>query len=131
MAIPEKYQHLYEAALAVRQNATAVYSHFPVGAALETADGVIYSGCNVESSSYGLSICAERTALTKAISNGERNFKRILVVADTKGFCSPCGACRQLLIDYAEELEVIMTNLNGDCEVADIRDLLKFYFKFD
>jgi len=131
MAIPDKYLHLYKAALEARANATALYSNFAVGAALETVEGKVYGGCNVESSSYGLSICAERTALTKAISQGERNFKRILVVADTKGFCSPCGACRQLLIDYAEELEVIMTNLQGDCEVADIRDLLKFYFKFD
>lgn len=129
MVIPEKYQKLYQAALATRKHATAVYSNFPVGSALETTEGKIYTGCNVESSSYGLSICAERNALTKAISEGESSFKRILVVGDTPGFCSPCGACRQLLIDYAENLEVIMTNLHGDYEVADIKDLLKFYFK--
>jgi cytidine deaminase len=104
-----------------RELASAPYSHFLVGAALLASDGRVFTGCNVESSSYGLSICAERVALTKAISEGAREFVTIAVVAQGKGTVSPCGACRQLLHDYAPNLRVL---LSGQ-EVSHTEHLLK------
>lgn len=106
---------LLEAALKARDNARADYSHFAVGAALEDSDGRVWPGCNVESASYGLTICAERTALFTAIANGVRSFRRILVVAESKGEPTPpCGACRQVLYDFCgPELEVILQDLSG------------------
>ncbi len=88
---------LVSAALAARQNAVADYSHFQVGAALETATGEIVTGCNVENATYGLTVCAERVALWKALSEGRRKFRRLVVAADTDTLTPPCGACRQLL----------------------------------
>lgn len=106
---------LLEAALKARDNARPDYSHFAVGAALEDSDGRVWPGCNVESASYGLTICAERTALFTAIANGVRSFRRILVVAESKGEPTPpCGACRQVLYDFCgPELEVILQDLSG------------------
>ena len=127
--IPNDYTELFDAAMKARENACALYSKFKVGAALKTVDGKIYTGCNVESASYGLTICAERVALTKALSEGERKFESILIVADTEKVCTPCGACRQLLIDYADDLQVVMTNLKGEMMVEDIESLLKHPFK--
>ncbi len=118
---------LVELAREARERAHAKYSHFKVGAALE-ADGEVYSGSNVESSSYGLSICAERVALTKALSEGAENITRIAVIADTEEPVSPCGACRQLLLDYAPEAEVIMANLAGETKTMKVRDLLPLGF---
>jgi len=103
-------QKLIEKAKEARINARARYSKFRVGAALLTEDGRIYTGCNVESSSYGLSICAERVALTKALSEGENEFAAIAISAKDGVYCPPCGACRQLLIDYAPDLDVILTD---------------------
>jgi cytidine deaminase len=106
-------QRLWTAALAARQHAHAPFSHFQVGAALETDAGDIIGGCNVENATYGLTVCAERVALWKAISEGKRQFQRICVVADTAEPTPPCGACRQLLWEFGRDLEVILSNLEG------------------
>lgn len=101
---------LVQAAIEARKRAAADHSHFMVGAALEDSNGRVWTGCNVESSSYGLSICAERVALFKAISEGQRKFRKIAVVAGGKQLASPCGACRQVLSDYAAGITVILHN---------------------
>jgi len=102
--------NLVEAAKTARAFSQAKYSHFEVGAALLTTDGSIVKGANIESSSYSLTICAERVALTKALSEGITEFKAIAIAAKDGDFCPPCGACRQLLYDYAPDLEVILTD---------------------
>jgi len=114
---------LYRAAVAAREKALALYSGFRVGAALQCEDGTIFTGCNIESASYGLTICAERTALFKALSDGEKTFSRILVVADTKELTAPCGACRQVLWDFAPKIEVTIANLEGDQKTFQMKDL--------
>jgi cytidine deaminase len=119
---------LIGSAKAARQHARARYSKFRVGAALATADGKIFRGCNVESSSYGLSICAERVALTKALSEGENHFTAIAVSARDGLFCPPCGACRQLLMDYAPELDVILTDGQAH-KIFKIKELLPEAFE--
>ena len=102
---------LLEAARAAREFAQAPYSRFKVGAALETVDGVIVSGCNVENATYGLTLCAERVALVKALSDGRTVFTRIAVVADTEAPTPPCGSCRQLLWEYGGDIEILLGNL--------------------
>jgi cytidine deaminase len=102
---------LVAAARRARRQACAPYSQFKVGAALETADGTVVTGCNVENASYGLSMCAERVALLKALSDGFRRFRRIAVVADTDAPTPPCGPCRQLLWEYAGDIDVVLANL--------------------
>src|SRR5512145_1352362 len=106
--------NLVAAAIAAKRKALAPYSRFHVGAAVMTAEGRIFDGCNIESSSYGLTCCAERVALFKALSEGERDFLYVAVAADTEDFCSPCGACRQVLWDYARNAQVILVNAKGD-----------------
>jgi cytidine deaminase len=96
-----------------RENAVAPYSRFRVGAALEAASGTIYGGCNVENATYGLTVCAERVALWKALSEGEREFKGLAVVTDAAPPATPCGACRQLLWEFCGDLELILANLDG------------------
>ena len=96
-----------------RMNARAPYSGFKVGAALETRAGKIFTGCNVENSSYGLTVCAERVAVWKAISEGESNFRRILILSDSEQPAPPCGACRQIIWEYCGDIEVILANLKG------------------
>ncbi|MGH7451044.1 MAG: cytidine deaminase [bacterium] len=115
---------LITAAQQAKTQALAPYSNFRVGAALETAAGKIYTGCNIESSSYGLTCCAERVAIFKALSEGERDFARIAVAADTEEFCTPCGACRQVLWDYAQNLEILCVNKHGAVHTIRLRDLL-------
>jgi cytidine deaminase len=105
---------LVAAARRARRHALAPYSRFKVGAALETADGTVVTGCNVENASYGLSMCAERVALLKALSDGHRRFRRLAVVADTARPTPPCGACRQLLWEYAGDIEVVLANLRRE-----------------
>jgi cytidine deaminase len=105
---------LIEAARTVRLNAHASFSHFLVGAALETSDGRVFTGCNVENATYGLTVCAERVAVFKAISEGCRSFVRIAVVADTEEPTPPCGACRQILWEFGGDLEVILANLKAE-----------------
>ncbi len=118
---------LVELARQAREQAHAPFSDFKVGAALETAAGRVFTGCNVENSSYGLSICAERVALFKAISEGERSFARIAVIADTPAGMPvrPCGACRQVISDLmGGEAEVVMANLRGEIETQQVKELL-------
>jgi len=105
---------LVAAARLARDGALAPYSTFKVGAALETADGTIVTGCNIENASYGLTICAERVAMFKALSEGFRQFTRMAVVADTDEPTSPCGACRQVLWEFGPELEIVLGNLQGE-----------------
>jgi cytidine deaminase len=102
---------LVDAARTVRLHAHAPYSGFKVGAALETPDGIIITGCNVENATYGLTICAERVAVVKAISEGHTKFTRIAIVADTDAPTPPCGACRQILWEFGGDLEIILANL--------------------
>jgi cytidine deaminase len=105
---------LVVAARAARERARAPFSRFKVGAALETADGQVVTGCNIENATYGLTLCAERVAIFKAISDGHQAFRRIAVVADTSEPTPPCGACRQILWEFAGDIEVILANLDGE-----------------
>ena len=114
---------LLEAALAARKNAHAPFSKFQVGAAIETDDGRIFTGCNVENATYGLTVCAERVAVFKAISEGARKFTRIAVAADTGTLTPPCGACRQILWEFCGDAELTLVNLEGKTETFHLREL--------
>ena len=116
------------AARRARRNAVAPYSHFKVGAALETAGGVVITGCNVENATYGLTICAERVAMFAALAAGHRRFRRIAVVADTTAPTPPCGACRQILWEFGGDLEVILANLRREAGRHRLSDLLPMPF---
>ncbi len=122
MSISDK--ELVDAATAVRENAYAPFSKFRVGAALETDDGEVITGCNVESASYGLTVCAERVAIWKAISQGKRKIKHIAVVADTEELTPPCGVCRQIIWEFGGDIPVILANLEGKTEVVQMKELL-------
>ena len=115
---------LVEAALRAREHAHAPFSHFKVGAALEDAEGRIHTGCNVENASYGLTLCAERVAVFKAISEGARKFRRVAVAADTDVLTPPCGACRQILWEFCGDIELVLANVGGKTEVVRLKDLL-------
>jgi len=115
---------LIEAATEVRENAYAPFSKFKVGSALLTDDGSIVVGCNVESASYGLTVCAERVAIWKAISIGKTKIQRIAVVADTEDLTPPCGVCRQIIWEFGGDIPVIFANLNGKVETVQMKDLL-------
>ena len=116
---------LVELARDAREHAHAPYSGFKVGAVVECRDGTLFTGCNVENSSYGLSLCAERVAIFKAISEGHHDFRRIAVIADSHVPVRPCGACRQVMSDlFGSEADVIMANLKGSIETKRINDLL-------
>jgi cytidine deaminase len=121
-------QSLLDLARAARLHAVAPYSKFLVGAALETEDGRVFTGCNVENATYGLTVCAERVALFKAISEGARKFTRIAVVADTAQPTPPCGACRQLLWEFGGNIEVILGNLAGECGRHELKHLFPLPF---
>ena len=108
------HEELKSAAVSMLDRAYVPYSHFPVGAALECDDGTVYTGCNVENGAYSACICAERTAIVKAVSEGKRNFRRIAVAARTKEFCVPCGECRQVMNEFSPAMEVICMNEQGD-----------------
>jgi cytidine deaminase len=114
---------LIEAAKQARENAHAPYSNFRVGAALRSTSGRIFGGCNVENATYGLTICAERVAIFKAVSEGERGFSAIAVVTDTEVLTPPCGACRQLIWEFCGDIPVSMANLKGKMEVIQMREL--------
>jgi cytidine deaminase len=114
---------LVEAALAARANAFAPFSKFQVGAAVEDADGRIHTGCNVENATYGLTMCAERVAIFKAISEGVRAFRRVAVAADTDILTPPCGSCRQILWEFCGDVELILTNLHGKTETYQLKEL--------
>ena len=119
---------LVAAARRAREHAHAAFSKFKVGAALETADGAVITGCNVENATYGLTICAERVAMFKAISEGHRSFTRIAVVADTDEPTPPCGACRQILWEFGGDLEVVLANLREEKGTYRLTQLLPLPF---
>ena len=106
-------EELIARAVEVRENACAGYSQYKVGAALLASSGKVYTGCNVENSTYGLTVCAERVALWKALSEGERTFTKIAVVTSSEPPASPCGACRQILWEFCGDIEVILANFKG------------------
>jgi cytidine deaminase len=119
---------LVVAARRARRHAVAPYSGFKVGAALETADGQVITGCNVENATYGLTICAERVAMFTALAAGHRRFRRVAVVADTGDPTPPCGACRQILWEFGGDLEVILANLRRETGRHRLSDLLPLPF---
>lgn len=112
-------------------NAYAPYSNFPVGAALLCQDGSVYSGCNIEGASFGNAICAERTALCKAVSEGNLKFDTLAVTADTDDYCTPCGICRQMLYEFAPDLKVVCGNRAGTYAVYTLKELLPHAFSSD
>jgi cytidine deaminase len=114
---------LLHAAIEAREHAHAPFSNFKVGAALETEDGRIYTGCNIENATYGLTLCAERVAVFKAVSEGARKFKRIAVAADTATLTPPCGACRQILWEFCGDAELTLVNLEGKSETIRMKDI--------
>lgn len=120
-------QKLMDCAIKARENAYSPYSHFAVGATLLCEDGTLFEGCNIENASYGLTNCAERTAIFKAVSEGHIKFKALAVVADTEGPCAPCGACRQVMAEFKIPL-IIMGNLMGNIKIVTIEELLPFSF---
>ncbi len=114
---------LVKAALAARENAHAPFSKFKVGAAIEDASGRIHTGCNVENATYGLTMCAERVAVLKAVSEGAREFRRVAVAADTDVLTPPCGACRQILWEFCGDVELVLANPRGKMETFRLKDL--------
>jgi len=119
---------LITAARSAREHAVAGFSGFKVGAALETDTGVIVTGCNIENATYGLTLCAERVAMFKALSEGHRRFVRVAVVADTADPTPPCGACRQILWEFGGDLEVVLANLTEHKGTFRMKDLLPLPF---
>ena len=120
-------QKLMDCAIKARENAYSPYSHFAVGAALLCEDGTLFEGGNIENASYGLTNCAERTAIFKAVSEGHTKFKALAVVADTEGPCAPCGACRQVMAEFKIPL-IIMGNLMGNIKIVTMEEVLPFSF---
>ena len=121
-------ESLVAAARRAREHAVATFSGFKVGAALETAGGVVITGCNVENATYGLTICAERVAMFKALSEGHRAFTRIAIVANTEDPTPPCGACRQILWEFGGDLQIVLANLTEEKGVHRLKDLLPLPF---
>ena len=118
-------QELCAAARAMLERSYAPYSNFPVGAALECADGSVFTGCNIENAAFSPSICAERTAVAKAVSEGHRDFVRIAIAGSRETFCPPCGVCRQVLSEFAgDALEVLLVNSRGEIRETTLGTLL-------
>ncbi len=126
MSIDER--HLLKKAEEARRNAYAPYSKFAVGAAVLTSRGQIFTGSNVENAAYGLSVCAETCALLKAVSEGYKDIEAIAVIADTEGVCRPCGSCRQVIIEFGDEILIIMGNLKGEMETKKASEILPVSF---
>ena len=124
----EQFRPLIEAAQQARKHSVAPFSEFLVGAAVRTSDGKVYTGCNIESASYGLTVCAERVAIWKALSEGEKHFTELAVVADTETLTPPCGTCRQIIWEFAREATIVFANLEGKSEQFQIKDLLPSAF---
>ncbi len=124
MSEKKDLNELIELAIKARENSHAPFSNFKVGAVVEMADGEFFTGCNVESASYGLTVCAERVAIWKAISEGKENFKQIIVVADTEQLTPPCGVCRQIIWEFCHDAPVTLANLKGKNETIMMSDLL-------
>lgn len=120
----ESLQQLLETAKQARLQSIAPFSNFLVGAAVKTEAGKVYTGCNVESASYGLTVCAERVAIWKALSEGERDFSEIAIVADTGSLTPPCGTCRQIIWEFAKNATIMLGNLRGETQIVAIRELL-------
>lgn len=120
----EEIEKLVEAARKVRERAYAPFSKFKVGAAVLTKSGKIYIGCNIESASYGLTVCAERVAIWKAVSEGEREFTDVAVVADTEELTPPCGVCRQIIWEFCGDIPVTFANLHGKTETVQMKEIL-------
>jgi len=114
---------LIKAATEARERAVAPFSHFKVGAALLAESGEVFTGCNIENASYGLTMCAERVAIFKAISEGEREFQKIVIVADTEALTPPCGACRQIIWEFCGDVEIVLANLQGKTETIQMSEL--------
>lgn len=129
--LPAADRELVESARAARERAYTPYSQFRVGAALVTESGREFRGCNIENASYGLTNCAERTALFTAVAAGEKDVQAIAVVADTENLTTPCGACRQVMVELAPRARVLIANLKGDVLVTSTRDLLPGAFTSD
>lgn len=123
-----KKEELVDIAKKARENAYAPYSKFKVGAALLTKNGKVFTGCNVENSSFGASMCAERVAVFKAVSEGEREFDAIAVVTDTDDPAMPCGMCRQVLSEFSMDIKIYAANLNGKVKTTTLRELLPYAF---
>lgn len=117
-------QSLVEDATQARLQSVAPFSKFLVGAAVRTENGKVYVGCNVESASYGLTVCAERVAIWKALSEGERQFTELAVVADTESLTTPCGTCRQIIWEFCKHATIVLANLRGESETVSIKELL-------
>lgn len=115
---------LIEAAKEARLQSLAPFSNFLVGAAVRTQEGKVYIGCNIESASYGLTVCAERVAIWKALSEGERQFTELAVVADTESLTPPCGTCRQIIWEFCKHATIVLANLRGETEIVSIKELL-------
>jgi cytidine deaminase len=122
--LSESENQLIEVASAARLRSVAPFSNFKVGAALQTAAGKVFSGCNIESASYGLTVCAERVAIWKALSEGERDFTYLVIAADTETLTPPCGTCRQIIWEFAKHAEILLVNGRGDRATVDIKELL-------
>ena len=122
------YTTLAKRAAAARKHSHSPYSHFRVGAALLTKGGKVYTGCNIEISSFALTVCGERTALFKAVSEGERRFVAIAVATDENDFTAPCGACRQVIMDLAGDIDFVMSKKNGDIKVMKMSELFPHPF---
>ena len=120
----ESLQELLETAKAARLRSIAPFSNFLVGAAIKTDEGKVYIGCNVESASYGLTVCAERVAIWKALSEGERHFTELAIVADTDTLTPPCGTCRQIIWEFVKNATIVLGNLQGESQIVSIRELL-------
>ncbi len=117
-------QSLVEDATRARLQSVAPFSKFLVGAAVRAENGKVYIGCNVESASYGLTVCAERVAIWKALSEGERQFTELAVVADTEALTTPCGTCRQIIWEFCKHATIVLANLRGESETVSIKELL-------
>lgn len=120
----QSLQSLVEDATRARLHSVAPFSKFLVGAAVRAESGKVYIGCNVESASYGLTVCAERVAIWKALSEGERQFTELAVVADTESLTTPCGTCRQIIWEFCKHATIILANLRGQMETVSIKELL-------
>ncbi|MDD3146764.1 MAG: cytidine deaminase [Candidatus Riflebacteria bacterium] len=123
-----KDKELIEAAIEASKMAYAPYSNFMVGAALQLKNGEIIKGCNIENASFGLTNCAERTALFTAIARGEKNFTRLAVYVDRPAFTAPCGACRQVILELAPKVEILLVNNRGEVKKTNIKELLPLSF---
>lgn len=123
-------QELLALAKTAAEKSYSPYSHFPVGAALECADGSVFTGCNVENAAYGGTICAERTAAVKAVSEGRRDFVRIAIWGDSREYCYPCGACRQFLQEFNRDMTVLCARGDGSYVSHSLAEMMPFFFDF-